>query len=55
MQTWVVVTHVVSYNVLIGSVVLYPLGVAIEFWEEVAYYHLGQQIGTSHKASNEIH
>jgi hypothetical protein len=50
-----VVMHATSYDVLVGGVVLYPLGVAIEFWEEVAYYHLGQQIGTSHKASNEIH
>jgi len=28
---WVVVTHVTSYDVLIGGVVLYPLWVAIDF------------------------
>jgi hypothetical protein len=35
------VTHVTSYDMLVGGVVLYPLGVTIDFWEETAYYHLG--------------
>ncbi len=30
---------------------LYCLWVTIDFWEEIACYHLGWQIGTSHKAS----
>jgi len=34
------VTHVTSYDVLVGGVVLYPLRVTIDFWEEIAYYHL---------------
>ncbi len=29
----------------------YPLGVTIDFWEEIAYYCPGWQIGTSHEAS----
>jgi hypothetical protein len=32
------VTHATSYDVLVGGVVLYPLGVTIDFWEETAYY-----------------
>jgi hypothetical protein len=35
------VTYVTSYDMLARGVVLYPLGVAIDFWEETAYYHLG--------------
>jgi len=46
-----VVTHATSYDVLVGNVVLYPLGVTIDFWEEIAYYCLGWQTGASHKAS----
>jgi hypothetical protein len=37
----VVVTHVTSYDVLVGGVVLHPLGVTIDFWEETTYYCLG--------------
>jgi hypothetical protein len=36
----VVVTHVMSYDVLVGGVLLYPLGVTIDFWEEILYYRL---------------
>jgi hypothetical protein len=45
------VMHVTSYDVLVGGVVLYPLGVTIHFWKETAYYRLGWQIGVGHKAS----
>jgi len=37
----IVVTHVTSYDVSVGSVVLYPLGVTIDFWEEIASNCLG--------------
>jgi hypothetical protein len=37
-QAQEVVTHVTSYDVFIGSVVLYPLFVTIDFWQEIAYY-----------------
>jgi hypothetical protein len=40
-----------SYDVLVGGVMLYPLGVTIGFWEEIAYYCPSWQIRTSHKAS----
>jgi hypothetical protein len=39
MRAQIVVTHVMSYDVLVGGVVLYPLGVTINFWEETTYYH----------------
>ncbi len=45
------VTHVMSYDVLVRGVVSYPLGITIDFWEETTYYHLGWQIKANHKAS----
>ncbi len=44
------VTHVMSNVVLVRGVVLYPLGVTIDFWEEIAYHHPSWQTGASHKA-----
>jgi hypothetical protein len=40
-QAQTMVTHATSYDMLVGGVVLYPLRVTIDFWEETAYYHLG--------------
>ncbi len=34
MQARTMVTHATSYDVLVGGVVLYPLGVTIDLWEE---------------------
>jgi hypothetical protein len=51
MQAWAVVTHVTSYDVLVEGLVLYPLGITIDFWEETAYYHPGWQTRVNHKAS----
>jgi hypothetical protein len=34
----VVVMHVTSCDMLVGGVVLYPIGVTIDFWEETTYY-----------------
>jgi hypothetical protein len=51
MWAQVVVTHATSYNVLVGNVVLYPLGVTIDMWEEITYYRPSWQIGINHKAS----
>ncbi len=45
------VTHATSYDVLVGGVVLYPIGVTIEFWDETSYYHPNWQTRVSHKAS----
>ncbi len=51
MPTRAMVIHVTSYDVLVGGVVLYPIGVTIDFWEETTYYHPSWQTGVSHKAS----
>jgi hypothetical protein len=32
------VMHATSYDVLVGGVMLYSLGVTIDFWEETTYY-----------------
>lgn len=32
-------THATSNDVLVGGVVLYPLGIIINFSEETTYYH----------------
>jgi hypothetical protein len=51
MWAQVVVTHATSYDVLLGSLALYPIGVTIDFSEETTYYRPSWQIGNSHKAS----
>jgi len=33
-----VVTHAMFYDILVGEVVLYPLGVTIDILEETTYY-----------------
>jgi hypothetical protein len=40
---------VVSCDVLVGGVVLYPSGVTIDFWEEITYYHFVWQTKVNHK------
>ncbi len=47
----IVVMHVMSFDVLVGGVVLYHLGVTIDFWKEIAYYYPSWKIGASHKTS----
>jgi hypothetical protein len=42
---------VASYDILVGGVVLYPLGVTIDFWEEIAYNCLVWQTKVNHKVS----
>jgi hypothetical protein len=37
---WVMVLHVMFNDILVRGVVLYPLGVTIDFWEEISYYCL---------------
>ncbi len=41
----------VSCDVLVGGMVLYPLGVTIDFWEEIAYYHFVWHTKVNHKVS----
>ncbi len=38
MQAKTMVKHDTSYDVLVRSLVFYPLGVTIDFWEENTYY-----------------
>jgi hypothetical protein len=33
------VTHVLSYDILVGGTILYPLTITIDFGEETAYYY----------------
>jgi hypothetical protein len=33
-----VVMQATSYDVLVGGVVLYPLGITLDFWEKTIYY-----------------
>jgi hypothetical protein len=43
--------HTTFYDILIGGVVLYPLGITLEFWEEITHYQLKWQIGNYHRVS----
>jgi hypothetical protein len=47
----IVVTHVTSYDVLVGGVVLYPLGVTIDFWKKS---HITIQAG-KHELVTRLH
>jgi hypothetical protein len=46
-----VVTHATSYDKLVRSAILSPLGITIDFWEETTYHCPRQQMGVIHKAS----
>lgn len=35
------VTHVTSYDILVGGAILYPLRIMLIFCEETTYYQLG--------------
>jgi hypothetical protein len=39
-----------SYDVLVGTTILYPMGFTLDFWEEIASYRLGWQAGDGRKA-----
>ncbi len=41
----VVVTIAKSYDVLVGGVVLYPMGFQMDYWTETATYRPGWQCG----------
>jgi hypothetical protein len=45
------VTEAKSYDVLVGSTVLYPMGFTLDFWEEIESYRPGWQAGDGRKAS----
>jgi hypothetical protein len=51
MKMKAIVTEAKSYDVLVGSTILYPMEFTLDFWEETANYKLGWQAGDECKAS----
>jgi hypothetical protein len=51
MKVKAIVMEAKSYNVLVGSTVLYPMGFTLDFWEETTNYRPGWQAGDGRKAS----
>jgi hypothetical protein len=45
MKVKAIVTEAKSYDVLVGSTVLYLMGFTLDFWEETASYRPGWQAG----------
>jgi hypothetical protein len=41
MKVKAIVTEAKSYDVLVGSTVLYPIGFTLDFWEETVSYRPG--------------
>jgi hypothetical protein len=50
MKVKAIVTEAKSYDVLVGSTVLYPLGFTLDFWEETRSYRPGWQSGDGRTA-----
>jgi hypothetical protein len=51
MKVKAIVTEAKSYDVLVGSTILYPMGFTLDFWEEIASYQPGWQADDGCKAS----
>jgi hypothetical protein len=51
MKVKAIVMEAKSYDVLVGSTVLYPMGFILDFWEEIASYRPRCQVGNGRKAS----
>jgi hypothetical protein len=45
MKVKAIITEAKSYDVLVGTTVLYPMGFTLDFWEEIASYRPGWQAG----------
>jgi hypothetical protein len=41
MKVKAIVTEAKLYDVLVGTMVLYPIGITLDFWEEIASYRPG--------------
>jgi hypothetical protein len=50
MKVKAIITEANSYDVLVGTTVLYPMGFTLDFWEEIASYRPGWQAGDGRKA-----
>jgi hypothetical protein len=51
MKMKAIVTEAKSYDVLVGSTILYPMEFTLDLWEETASYRPGWQAGDGRKAS----
>jgi hypothetical protein len=51
MKVKAIVMEAKSYDVLVGSMVLYPMGFTLDFWEETASYRPWYQVGDGRKVS----
>jgi hypothetical protein len=51
MKVKAIITEAKSYDVLVGSTVLYPMGFILDFWEETESYRPGWQAGDERKVS----
>ena len=50
MKVKAIVTEAKSYDVLVGSIVLYSMGFTLDLWEEIASYRPRWQAGDRRKA-----
>jgi hypothetical protein len=50
MKVKAIVTEANSYDILVGTTVLYPMGFTLDFWEEITSYRPGWQVGDGCKA-----
>jgi hypothetical protein len=50
MKVKAIVTEAKSYDILVGTTVLYPMGFTLDFWEEITSYRPGWQAGDGRKA-----
>jgi hypothetical protein len=49
MKVKAIVTKAKSYDVLVGTTVLYSMGFTLDFWEEIASYRPWWQVGDGYK------
>jgi hypothetical protein len=49
MKMKAIVIEAKSYDVLVGTTVLYPMGFILDFWDEIANYRPRWQAGDGHK------
>jgi hypothetical protein len=50
MKVKAIVTEAKSYDILVGTTMLYPMGFTLDFWEEIASYRPGWQARDRRKA-----
>jgi hypothetical protein len=50
MKVKAIITEAKSYDVLVGTMVLYSMGFTLDFWEDITNYRPGWQVGDGRKA-----